>query len=214
MFALAQRNVRPFLEPEWHARFLAMVPTIRRYAHNAFRTLPSSLRDERIDDVVVNTLVAYSRLVQAGKEDLAYPTVLARYGVAQVSAGRRVGNRSNCRELLSRCAQKREGFSVKPLDRFNAEAGEWREAVLEDRRMRPADVAAFRIDFPEWLRSLSRRNRQIALKLAIGESTGAVAKLFRLSAARVSQVRGELHAAWLKFHGEEDAAGATVAVTA
>ena len=80
--------------------------------------------------------------------------------------------------------------------------------------MRPADVAAFRIDFPEWLRSLSRRNRQIALKLATGETTDAVAKLFQLSAARISQVRGELHAAWLKFHGEEGTDTPFVAVAA
>ena len=79
-------------EPQWHARFLAMVPTIRRYARKAFRDLPRSTRDERIDDVVANTLVAHHRLVQTGKEDLAYPTVLARYGIAQVRDGRRVGN--------------------------------------------------------------------------------------------------------------------------
>jgi hypothetical protein len=164
--------------------------------------------------VIVNALVAYHRLVQTGKEELAYPTVLSRYGVAQVIDGRRVGNRLNSREVLSQYAQQRRRFLVKPLDRFDATSGEWREAALEDRRMRPADLAAFRIDFPEWLRSLSRRNRKIALKLAIGESTGAVAKLCRLSAARISQIRGELHAAWHKFHGEEVTTASPVASAA
>ena len=38
----------------------------------------------RIEEVVVNALVAYKRLYDKGKVDLAYPTVLAMYGIRQV----------------------------------------------------------------------------------------------------------------------------------
>ncbi len=64
--------------------------------------------------------------------------------------------------------------------------------LVEDKRATPADLAASRIDFPAWLKTLSQRDRRIALKLSQGESTSRVARQFRLSVGRVSQLRGEL----------------------
>jgi len=64
------------------------------------------------------------------------------------------------------------------------------------------DIVAFRCDFPEWLDTLSRRNRKIALKLAIAESTGRVARMFRVSPGPVAQLRRELAASWKQFTGE------------
>jgi hypothetical protein len=43
-----------------------------------------------IQESVANCLVAYVRLVERGKEDLAYPTVLAMFAVKQIRDGRRV----------------------------------------------------------------------------------------------------------------------------
>jgi hypothetical protein len=51
---------------------------------------------------------------------------------------------------------------------------------------------------------LSVRDQKIALKLSQGEKTNRVARLFRISAARVSQLRLELCEAWRAFHGELD----------
>ncbi len=76
---------------------------------------------------------------------------------------------------------------------------EWNEMVIEDRHSTPADLAAFRLDFRAWLKTLTRRNRRIALKLSKGESTRYVARLFHLSAGRISQVRRELCEAWREF---------------
>jgi FixJ family two-component response regulator len=59
-----------------------------------------------------------------------------------------------------------------------------------------------RLDFDSWLSTLSNRDRRLAEKLAFGETTGAVARKFRISAARVSQLRGELCASWHRFVGE------------
>lgn len=47
-----------------------------------------------------NACCAVARLAELGKLDLAYPTVLARYGVAKVIDGRRVGNKLNVRDVL------------------------------------------------------------------------------------------------------------------
>jgi len=95
---------------------------------------------------------------------------------------------------------------VKSLDRFNADAGEWREVLVEDKKAGQADTAAARIDTPAWLRTLPRRNRRIAKILATGETTNAAAKKFGVSAGRISQLRRELEASWAAYQGEPDAA--------
>ena len=53
------------------------------------------------------------------------------------------------------------------------------------------------------LQLLPRRLRKIATFLANGETTGAAAKRFRLSQARISQIRKELFLAWHRFQGDE-----------
>jgi hypothetical protein len=42
------------------------------------------------------------------------------------------------------------------------------------------------------------------MKLASGEPTSRVAKMFRVSDGRISQLRRELHSAWKKFQGEAE----------
>jgi len=57
------------------------------------------------------------------------------------------------------------------------------------------------------LDSLSSRDRRIAEELATGETTGAVAFKFRVSAGRVSQLRRELKQSWDEFHGQTRSRG-------
>ena len=59
------------------------------------------------------------------------------------------------------------------------------EIILEDRHAGPAEVAACRLDFTAWLPSLPRRLRKIAALLATGESTGKVARRFKVSDGRM-----------------------------
>jgi len=188
--------------PDWHAAFLAMLPVIERVARRAFRRLRAEAREEFVQEAIANALVAFVRLVELGKQDLAYPTVLAHYAVRQVFEGRRVGARLNVRNVLSPYARRKKNLRVERLDRYDAEEQEWLEAVVEDDRTPVADQAAFRVDYPAWLASLSARHRRIAAALALGHTTGAVARRFRVSPARVSQLRGEFHRSWRRFHGE------------
>ena len=128
--------------------------------------------------------------------------MLARYGVAQVRDGRRVGAKLNIRDPLSRYCQKRKGVVVERLDVFDEEENAWAEAVVVDTRSAPVpDIVAFRCDFPAWLNTLRRRDRRIAETLALGHSTSAVAKRFDVSARRVSQLRRELAVSWQQFTG-------------
>jgi hypothetical protein len=193
-------------EHERDARFLALVPRIRRLATHFLRRLSTEVRDEALQEVVASAFVSYVRLVERGKADLAFAGPLARYGALQYFRGRRVGGRMNCRDVLSKYGQQRSGISVERLDRFDKRSGDWQELVVEDRRSTPADVAAARVDFAEWLKSLPERTRDIAETLATGETTGCVAGMFGMSAGRISQIRAELYSAWLAFTGERAAA--------
>jgi hypothetical protein len=59
--------------------------------------------------------------------------VLASYAIKQVKDGRRVGNRLNVREVLSKYAQQHKGFVVVRLDKFDEEEGQWQEVLIEDK---------------------------------------------------------------------------------
>ena len=188
--------------PTCHQAFVGMLPAIRKYARIAFRNLDPEAREEAVQEVVANAFVAYRRLVEAGKTDLAFPTPLAMYGVRQFRAGRRVGAQSNVNDISSPYAQTAKGIHVARLDHRDKDTGEWRELLLEDRRAGPAETAAARIDFGEWLRRLPRRRRRIAEVLATGETTKKVARRFRVSSGRVSQIRRELKRCWDAFQGQ------------
>jgi hypothetical protein len=183
-------------------RFLELLPTIRRHARYAFRHLLPEGREEAIQEVVANAFVAYTRLVEQGKEELAYATPLARHAVAQVRAGRRVGGKLNVRDVSSDHCRRTKGVKLERLDRWDQDQEAWREILVEDKTCTPADLAASRIDYRAFLATLGRRNRRIAQMLATGDTTSRVAEQFGLSLARVSQLRQELKAAWEAFQGE------------
>ena len=185
-----------------HATFLAMMPAIRHSAQIAFRKLPPELRHDLIEEAIANSYVAFARLVERGQADRASATPLARFAIAQVRVGRRVGSRLRIGDALSTYAQFHKQFFVERLDHFSDEDGCWGEILVEDKRATPADVAAWRIDFADWLRQLTARLRKIALALAAGETTSAAAEMFGVSPARISQIRQWLKESWEAFQGE------------
>jgi len=181
-------------------RFVEMLPRIRRQASVAFRRLRPDRKDELIQEVVANAYCAFVRLVDRGKADIAYAAPLAKFAIWQVTAGRQVGTKQSLRDVLSPQAHAAGEITVERLDEFDHEQGELRAALIEDRRATPADTAAARIDVAAWLCSLSNRSRRIAMTLAMGESTSGVARQFKVSPARISQLREELKASWERFH--------------
>ena len=187
------------LDPASRQQFLAMVPAISAHARFTFRRVKPEAREELVQEVLANCLVAFDRLTKMGKIELAFPGPLARLAVAQVRYGRRVANRLNIDDVTSEYAQRRQGFVVERLDRHNERHGGWQEIVVEDRRATPADLAAIRIDFQTWLGRLTAQQRRIAKRLATGEQGSVVARRLHLSAGRISQVRQSLEALWNDF---------------
>ena len=187
----------------WRQRFVAMLPQIVSYVARAFRTLRPEERGEAVQEAVAGAFTAYAGLVERGKEHLAFPTVLGKYAVSQIRAGRLVGGQLNAQDISSRYCQIRKRFRLGRLDRFDPAEGCWKEAIVVDLKTPVADQACFRVDFPAWLKTLPRRDRKVAEALAEGHRTTDVARRFGLTLGRVSQLRREFERSWLAFHGEE-----------
>jgi len=156
-------------------------------------------------DVVANAYVAFTRLIERGLQSVIYPTVLAKYAVRQVRDGRRVGSRQNIWDVMTPHPHSRKRFTIESLDRHLA-GGQWCDRLLWDRHATPAELVAWKLDFSAWLLRLTPIKRRIALRLAMGDTPSEAASHFRLSRARVSQIRRELQAEWNAFQGEPAAA--------
>ena len=182
--------------------FLRLLPLIRRHARASFRSLDPEARDEAVQETVANAFVAYKRLVDRDRSHVIAALPLARYAVAQIRTGRRVGGSLNIRDVSSPYCQHRQGVLLERLDRVVESEGVWVEVLVEDPSCTPADIAAIRLDFQSWLASLPERHRQIAEVLSTGEGRSVVAQLFEVSSARISQLRAHFKATWLAFQGE------------
>lgn len=194
---------------EGTAAFLAVHPVILRHARYAFRAVrdPAGF-DDRVQEVLSLCWLWCCRLCAEGRDPRAFPTALAAYAARQVRSGRSfVGRKTYRSDALSAHARAVRGFRTHTLSQPDGrDAPPWR-ARLEDNTASPVPVqAAFRIDFPAWLGTLKSRDRAVAEELARGETTQGVAENQRLSPGRVSQLRRELHAAWLAFTAAKGAA--------
>ena len=189
---------------EANERFVCMLPNILRVIRHRLRHQPRRDREELAAEALAAAFVMYASLTRRGRQNLAYATPLATYGCRRALDGRQCGTGTNVRDITSRRCQQAKRVSVESLDRYDKDEGAWREAVFEDHRTAVADQAAFRCDFPRWLQSLPPRDRKVAERLSVGESTGQTARRFGISSARVSQLRRELRDRWFEFHGELD----------
>lgn len=200
--SLENSSPSPPSDTTWQAAFLAMLPKIQGHAAFRFRHLPADHREENVQEVLANACVAFARLAARGMAGSATWSSLAKFAIRQVRAGRRVGGSLNKKDVSSWYSQNHSGVRMESLSRWDRAQEEWREIVVEDQQSTPADVAAFRIDFGDFLRSLPRRNKRLALLLAKGHATSFVARRFGLSASRISQLRQELFDAWQEFQTE------------
>jgi hypothetical protein len=176
-----------------------MQPTIVRYAKLSFRELDPDTREDLVQECVANCCCAYARLVERGKQHVAYPVVLANFAVRQIRDGRRVGKSVNVRDVCDEHARVKHGHQIKHIGSPRDQRGGWREQLVENRRTSPDELASFAIDFGDWFQTLSDRDRAVAEDLAVGERTGDVARKYGISAGRVSQLRKQFKRSWQQF---------------
>ena len=203
MIAVAQRRKAKAASVRQNDLFVLMLPQIVDQAEYAFRQVPAGVREELVQETLAQAYAMFVRLCHRGKTSLAYATPLAKFAIRHVREGRRMG--SSCNSVRTSCRLvpvRRRESSIRRLDRFDRRNRGWQEALVEDHTAGPAEIAATRLDFSGWLSTLSTRDRKLAETLAMGETTGRVARMFRISSARVSQLRRELCANWHRFVGE------------
>lgn len=182
-------------------RFANLLPQIQRQASRSFRRLNPELREDRIAEAVALAFEMFVRLIERGQPELAYATPLADYAVRRVKAGRQCGTSLNVGDISSRHCQRKTGIRSWSIHRRKRDTGDWREMVVEDRHTGPDEVASTRIDFREWLSTLSGKEREIAELLSTGESTREVAQQHQLSPGRISQLRRKFQSTWNEFQG-------------
>jgi hypothetical protein len=184
----------------WQANFLNILPAVRKHACVCFRRLDYHARQEAVAATIARALVDYGDLAAKQRLAYAYPNTLADFAVRRVRAGRTAGAPQNPYDLLSRIQSQK----IQSLD--TQKSGTWRELVLQDRRVSPADQAAFNLDFQNWLSRWPKFHRRMIGTLAAGHRTSEVARRFKVTAGRVSQLRRQYQRSWEAFQGLAQAA--------
>ena len=186
-------------ESNWQSSFVSMLPEINQKLRLAFCRLGPEAREDAIEEGVIHSLLAYNRLHEQGRADVATPSSLAWYSSRQVKRGRPAAGRMNSKEPLSRYAQVGNGIQIEPHSN-------WIDTLVEDKRAPVADQVAAKMDVGAWFATLTQRTKQIAKDLAFGCSTSEVAKSHGVTAGRISQLRRTLEASWLAFQQESASA--------
>jgi hypothetical protein len=182
--------------------FIALLPRIERHIDFAFRRVPRPFRQDVLQDALGAAFVAYRRLVDRGRRDKVYATPLAKFAVGRVRDGRRIGSRRNRLDAACPFVARRHGFRIERIDRFDAPARRWTLMAIPSSAAPIPDQVAFRLDFPQWVSTQTRRNRRLIQALASGDTTSEAARRFRISAARVSQLRLQFSQSWRAFQDE------------
>lgn len=160
--------------------FVRRIPKMQRMARIHFRYLPPEAKEESITNTIALTWKAFHRLFIRGRAH--EPGILGsafRYSLRQSRAGRTPQGCPRVRDTLSR-----RYVGPTRLDDFNL-------AEFVARNTPVPDAVSFRVDVPQFLDSLTERQRKMALDLAGGMSTSECAAKYGLSAGRISQYRRE-----------------------
>lgn len=206
------RAISPCNAVGWQAGFLSLLPAVQTHAQIQFRKLPAVTREEATQEAIAAACASYQVLAARGKLDVVKPGTLADFAVKHVRNGRHVGgHQDSARDIMSPVVNRRYGVRIVSCDQKPSSSGcqSWKDLVAMHRKTHIPDLAAFRIDFSQWLTTLTRRDRRIIAALVSGERTTAVADRFRLSAPRISQLRRRYERDWRIFQGEPCAAAAS-----
>jgi hypothetical protein len=184
-----------------HARFLLILPRIELHGRVYFRHLRCPHRKEdAVQEMVALCWKWFVRLDERGRDATRFPSALATFAAKAVRGGRRLTGMERAKDALSPLAQQRQGFAVVKLPDRGTLNGTPLEEALRDNTRSPVDEqVCFRLDFPVWLLTLARRDRRLVEGMALGHRTLDLARKFRLSPGRVSQLRREFKQRWGRF---------------
>lgn len=202
---------------ELQARFVGqLLPRIKTHASIVFRDRGADEKAELTADAVALGWRWFTELFERGKDPGRFAAVFTSLLVRAVSCGRRVIGMEKAKDALSKRAQRRHDFQVEHLPlstRACHEAlyGTVRgqrlhdefEERLRDNSITPVlDQVQFRVDWPAYLATLTRRERRIIRAMVQNERTKDLARRFELSPGRISQMRRDFQDGWNRFCGD------------
>jgi hypothetical protein len=201
---------------ELHSRFLDILPKIELHGHIYFRHLNPDRKADVIQEMCSLGWKWFLRLDEQGKDPadflMSFTTFLAR----AVNSGRRLVGMAKSKDVMNPIAQRCYGFKVESLPSFTRTSydnlysspkgqelyDDFEERLCDNTITPVLDQVQFRIDFPDWLQTLTGRERRMIRGMARNERTLDLSKQFDLSPARISQMRREFHIDWKRFIGE------------
>src|SRR6476620_11118072 len=183
-------------ETTWQSDFVAMLPEIEQKLRLAFCRLDPEAREDAMEEGVVHSLLAYVRLVEQGRPEVATPSSLAWYASLHLKRGRQAAGRLNGKEPLSRYGQISNDIEIE------RQSGHWIDAMVLDKRAAVPDQVAAKLDVGAWFATLTKRMKGIAKDLAFGWSTSEVAQKHGVTAGWISQLRRVLEESWAEFQQE------------
>ena len=202
MISFAKEN-KTYSIDEVNAKFLKMLPLITMIAKKAFWDYDRDKREDATQSVIVGAFQMFKSLVKRGLMDKAFATPLAWYAIKKHRSGRPGGVKSNSEDVLSeRCqilgrADVRGILSYRTRSRYLVEI-----LIYDDRSPDPALDVQCNLDFESWRNTLDKRDRKMLDTFLAGKTTREIAKKFKISEGRVSQMRRELVNSYRKFVGD------------
>lgn len=194
--------------------FLRFLPAVQTHAGIQFRHLSEADREEAVAEAVAGAFINYRSAQRRGTTHRLHPSTVARYAVSGVKDGRRAGGGCATKtDVLSFKAQRRGGYEVYPLPRFEdcpfdcmkaPDQQVWRDRLVYDRRALPADLACLRIDWSSFMAGQADRTRTLLAMLAAGFKQTEVADHLGVTPAAVCQRRSKARREWASFQGEGD----------
>src|SRR5690348_17309167 len=92
--------------PAWHDGFCKLLPAIRSQLRFCLRKLSPSERAEALSECIANITIAYARLHEQNRLEVAFASSLVAFAVKQYFSGRRVGTNLNIDDIGSPYCQR------------------------------------------------------------------------------------------------------------
>jgi hypothetical protein len=179
--------------------FLRLLPTIESVARLRFRRVPcADRREDCVGEVVAVAWKWHVRLAERGRDCSQFVVTFAHLAVRAVISGRRLCGQERVNDVMSRSCQQRHSFRVTRFD-GSIWSDLFADALADNTHSSIPVQVQFRGDFADWASRLPARMQQVMKELAMGERTRDVARATGVSAARISQMRGELRRSYLQF---------------
>jgi hypothetical protein len=173
--------------------FVSRLSEMEDLAAGHFRHLDPEAREEAVQNSIVLAYRYWRRLVERGRDAEGLLKGVLWWACRHTRRGRQGGGRAKAKP---KCVLD---YARRGMGEVIVQRGLDLNHFIGQSASVP-DAVAFRVDIPAFLRTLPKRDQQIARDLAIGTGTKEVSQKFGVSAAAISQFRTRFRKKYDAFH--------------